>query len=717
MNFLNFQELAAIRNPEEGIQRLFSILTPTDRIKQALEVATKYHQGQKRKSGEPYIVHPICVACIVASYGKNEAMVCAALLHDVVEDTDYRIEDVEQNFGLDVAILVDALTKISEVRKEELRTQTPEKVIIAALSFRKMLVAAVKDPRALVIKISDRLHNMLTLDALPEKKQKSISEETLVVYAPIAHRLGISSIKNELEDRAFYYLFPQEYQKIQNFLEQNNHSFASKLQTVSENIQSLLLKNGFTQNELKLEKRLKRPYSIYLKMQRKGVDIDEILDLLAIRIIVNDVTSCYKVLGMIHSNFKPIMSRFKDYIALPKENGYQTIHTTVFHQSMVYEIQIRTFDMHASAQYGVAAHWKYKSGALAPNMDWLYNFEYQNNSIEEFYELAKNDLYQEDIVVFSPAGDTYTLPVGAVALDFAYAVHSEVGDSAFQAYINNQKTSLLQVLKSGDIVRIITSKNALPKYTWIEEVKTSRAKSCLKTQRQNRIRDIENRGAIGILANIFGKKSGIFKRFLSMKGLVTQNLWKITRDKNALYETVDFVKEKLIADHGFFVNFRLKMIKIKPYKLDRFIVHSPKNIKEVLFDCCCHPKYGDEILGIYVNQCAIVHHKLCDKLYEELNNGESLILFVEWVQHALPSFKAIIALGDRKTSITKLVNILSQNGSNVIGLNYAAYKDQFSVRCEVIFENDKKNAKRIKELLQHHYKIIEFKNMQDAYQK
>ncbi|MCE3036350.1 RelA/SpoT family protein [Helicobacter sp. faydin-H20] len=711
---MDFGKLAKIKDPKDGIEKLFSIKSPTPKLQHALEIATKYHEGQYRKSGEPYIVHPICVACIVANYGGDDSMVCAALLHDVVEDTDYSIESVEKNFGKDVANLVDALTKISEVRKEELQTKASEKIIITALTFRKMLVAAVKDPRALVVKISDRLHNMLTLDALPEAKQKSISEETLVVYAPIAHRLGISSIKNELEDRGFYYLFPQEYQKIKKFLEQNNQPFSLRLHQFTEKIQSLLLKNGFIEGDFKIENRVKRPYSIYLKMQRKGVDIDEILDLLAVRIIVSDVLQCYRVLGIIHSYFKPIMSRFKDYIALPKENGYQTIHTTIFNESLVHEIQIRTFDMHISAQFGVAAHWKYKSGALPPNMDWLNNFEYQNNSIEEFYELAKNDLYQEDIVVFSPAGDTYTLPVGAVALDFAYAIHSQVGDAAFKAYVNNQKASLLQVLKSGDIVRIITSKTALPKYAWIDEVKTSRAKSRLKTQRQNRIRDIEKKSAINILAGIFNKRPRTFERFLSIKGIATQGLWKVMRDKNFFYETIFTIKQILMKNSGFFARLRLNIIKVKSLRLERFIAYTTKNVQEAIYDCCCHPKYGDEILGVYVNQSVVVHHRLCEKLYEEITK-ESPMVFVEWIQDALPSFKVVAALEDKKGSIVRFLHTFSENHCNIIGLNYMAYKNQFSVNCEVIFEIDKKEVKNIKDILLNQYKIVEFKSMQDAY--
>ncbi|MDU7692808.1 MAG: RelA/SpoT family protein [Helicobacter sp.] len=709
-----FQELVKIRTLDAALNKLYSIITPSNRIKRAVDIAIEYHAGQKRKSGEDYIVHPICVACIIAYYGGDSAMICAALLHDVVEDTEYSLDSVFQTFGSDVGNLVDALTKISEVRKEELNTKTSQKVVSTALSFRKMLIAAVKDSRALVIKISDRLHNMLTLDALPENKQKSISEETLVVYSPIAHRLGISSIKNELEDLGFYYLFNDKYQKIKDYLEHSSHSFATRFDLFIAKIKSLLLKNNFAEDEFLIEHRVKRPYSIHLKMQRKGVSIDEILDLLAIRIIVKSTVNCYKILGLIHCSFKPIISRFKDYIALPKENGYQTIHTTIFEQSWVYEVQIRTFDMHRSAQFGVAAHWKYKSGGLLPNMDWLNNFEYQNQSIEEFYELAKNDLYQEDIVVFSPDGDTYNLPLGSIVLDYAYAVHSEVGNHARDVYVNNKKASLLGRLRSGDIVQIITDSNTPPKYTWIDEVKTSKAKSCLRTQRKARLKDIEQKAAINMFAGFFNKEPKVFQRFLSINGFNIQSLWRVLHDPLYLSKTFEQVKNKFFMNKGFFVKMRFARFKLKAFKIDKFQLHSVQNISEVVFDCCCHPRHGDEILGIYYNQKVIIHHKLCDKLYEEIEAGAKILTPV-WAQSEMPSFKVVVSLEDRRYGIERFLQTLSQNECNITGLNYEVYKNQFSPYYEVVFEVKPTQAKAVKEILHRNYKIIDFKNMKDAY--
>ena len=390
-----FAQLTQIKDIESALSKLNDLTAITPKVQKAIDLAINAHQGQLRKSGEPYVVHPLCVACIVAFYGGDETMLCAALLHDVVEDTLYSLEDIRREFDWDVGHLVDALTKIVEIRNEELSSNMNEKLAASALSFRKMLLASIKDIRALVIKISDRMHNMLTLQALPPKKQKRIAEETLMVYAPIAHRLGISSLKSELEDKSFFYIFPQEYQNIEQYIKDNNQSIALRLNEFTQKVSTILLQNGFAEKDFVIESRVKRYYSIFLKMQRKGVSIDEILDLLAVRIIVPTSLECYKVLGLLHLQLKPVVSRLKDYIAIPKENGYQTIHTTIFEGASIYEVQIRTFDMHKSAQYGVAAHWKYKSGGREPNLEWLNNLQYQNDTIEEFYELAKNDLYKE----------------------------------------------------------------------------------------------------------------------------------------------------------------------------------------------------------------------------------------------------------------------------------------------------------------------------------
>ena len=439
----------------------------------ALELAMAAHEGQQRKSGEPYIVHPIIVAAITAAFSNDETMVQAALLHDVVEDTPYEIEDILAQFGDDVAHLVEGLTKIVELRDEELVPfGSDERLINSALTFRKMLVASIKDIRVLVIKLCDRLHNMLTLDALSVQKQKRIAEETLVVYAPIAHRLGISRLKNNLEDLSFFYIYPEDYKKIDTYIKSNAQNLQFKLNAFIHKVRDTMHKDGFLDKDFEIIGRVKHYYSIYLKMHRKGVSIDEVLDLLAIRIIVKEPIECYRVLGLMHLNFTPLISRFKDYIAIPKENGYKTIHTTLFNEEGIVEAQIRTTEMHRLAEYGVAAHWKYKDGGSGVNLEWLESLHYQNESVEEFYELAKSDLFSEDITVFSPKGDYFTLPKGSVALDFAYAIHSEVGANAIGALVNKHKSSLLTVLKNGDIVKILKANDVHLHCSWLDTVKT-----------------------------------------------------------------------------------------------------------------------------------------------------------------------------------------------------------------------------------------------------
>ncbi|WP_300919069.1 RelA/SpoT family protein, partial [Helicobacter rodentium] len=528
MKFL--EEVAEITSPKAATELLYSLVEVTPNVQNAIAFATEAHKSQKRKSGEPYIVHPLLVACIVAYFGGDEVMVCAALMHDVVEDTEYTLEDVRRDYGEDIASLVDGLTKIVAIRAEELpASHSNEKLVVAALSFRKMLITSVKDVRVLVVKLCDRLHNMLTLGALPPNKQRRISEETLVVYAPIAHRLGISSLKNELEDRSFYYIFPQEYRRIEDYFLSHKQTIQLKLNAFIQKIRKSLEQEGVPEGEFSIASRIKRHYSIYLKMQRKGISIDEVLDLLAIRVIVKTPLDCYKILGILHLKFKPIMSRFKDYIALPKENGYQTIHSTLFDDSAIFEVQIRTEDMHRSAEYGIAAHWKYKTGgnSTGPSLDWLNKLQFQNNSIEEFYELVKNDLYREDIVVFSPDGDNYSLPIGAVVLDFAYAVHTDIGDCAKEAYVNNQKTSLLTTLKSGDIVKIITARDTILRCSWIDAVKTSRAKSQIRMNCAARIKEIERKSAINIIATIFGKSAEEIEAYV-VKNNLEDSIYRAT---------------------------------------------------------------------------------------------------------------------------------------------------------------------------------------------
>lgn len=716
-----FNNLAKVETIEDALKQLESLQEITPKIVKAIDDAKKFHEGQLRKSGIPYVVHPICVACIVAHYGGDESMICAALLHDVVEDTLCDIDYVRKNYGYEVVALVDALTKIVEIRNEELTSDTSnEKLVIQALSFRKMLIASIQDARVLVVKISDRMHNMLTLDALNTAKQIRIAEETLVVYAPIAHRLGMSSLKNELEDKSFYYIYPDSYNKIQEEKNAKRQNLELRLNDFTQKISKLLLNNGFLRDSFEIQSRIKRNYSIHLKMQRKGISMDEMLDLLAVRIIVKNQIDCYRALGIVHINLNPIPSRLKDYIALPKENGYQTIHTTVFDDGAVYEVQIRTYDMHKSAEMGMAAHWKYKNGSVSSNLNlnWLKDMKDSSSvskSAEEFYEVTKNDLYREDIVVFGPDGRTFSLPVGSVVLDYAYAVHSDVGDMAERAFVNNQRVSLLQKLKSGDIVKIEKGNVAQTRCTWIDSVKTSKAKIHMRTMCHNKIKEIDKKVAINILTTIFGKEHKFFYEFIRNHNL-EDRIGQASTDLAFLQEIKNDFKLEYKIDSSFFAFMRFTTLNLKEQRFDNLILYTNRNINELIFDHCCHPKFGDSVIAIKNGQRAIVHHKLCDKANERINQGVNQ-LFVTWAKHAKVSFRVIVSFENKHGAIAEFLTTLAKHNYNVIKVEYDGHKNSFSPVCEVIIESDRKDTKIIKDILQKKYRIIKFVNLKDAYQE
>lgn len=707
MKFFNF--VASCKDLDLALQELASLVQITPCIQKALNFSIGAHKGQFRKSGEPYAVHPVCVACIVAYYGGDEAMICSALLHDVVEDTHFSLDDVRCEFGDEVAQIVDALTKIIELREENIPKGVQNaKILAQASSFRKVLLASITDIRAIFVKICDRLHNMLTLDALSEKKQIKISEETLVVYAPIAYRLGISSIKNILEDQSFYYLFREEHREIEKFLGENRLVFEGKLGEFVQKITKLLLDEGFNQKEFEIESRLKRPYSIYLKMQRKGVGIEEILDLLAIRVIVKNPIDCYRVLGLVHLHFKPITSRFKDYIAIPKENGYQTIHTTVFDERSIFEVQIRTFDMQKSAEFGLAAHWKYKMGNQT-SLDWLNNIEYKDQDIEEFFELIQGDLYREDIAVFSPRGDVFSLPAGSVALDFAYAVHTELGENAIEAYVNNQKASLLERLKNGDIVRIVTGERKGTRCSWINLVKTSKAKNKIRSVCQNKLKEVNLSIAMQILKTLFGKTYGQIEIALKDNHINPNTILNNHELKEACKKLVEyFYKNGSLLSRLRFLNWELH-----EYEFENLKILSHKNIDGVLYDYCCYPKQGDEVMGVLENHKVLIHHKLCEKVKIAENTN---MVFVDWSGKIGAKYKIVVILEDTKGSLARFLLDLAKYGCNLTGIFYKGYQDQFLTHFEIDIEVDSKIIKELKNGISSKYKIVEFQNLKDAYQ-
>ncbi|GAB1543196.1 bifunctional (p)ppGpp synthetase/guanosine-3',5'-bis(diphosphate) 3'-pyrophosphohydrolase [Scytonema sp. NUACC21] len=453
-------------------------------IFQAFEFAYQLHQGQYRKSGEPYISHPVAVAGILRELGGSAAMIAAGLLHDVVEDTNVTIEEIDQRFGTEVRQLVEGVTKLSKINfKSKTESQ--------AENFRRMFLSMAQDIRVIVVKLADRLHNMRTLEHLPEEKRKSIALETREIFAPLANRLGIWRIKWELEDLSFKYLEQDAYRQIQEYVAEKRGAREERLAAVAETLRNRLVEAGI--QCLDISGRPKHLYSIYQKMQRQNKEFHEIYDLAALRIIVNSNEECYRALAIVHDAFRPIPGRFKDYIGLPKPNRYQSLHTGVISPwARPLEVQIRTLEMHRIAEYGIAAHWKYKEsgGSLTTHLTasdekftWLRQLlEWQNDvkDAQEYLESVKDNLFEDDVYVFTPKGDVIPLSPGSSTVDFAYRIHTEIGNHCSGAKVNGRMVPLSTRLQNGDIVEILTQKNSHPSLDWLNFVRTSAAKNRIK---------------------------------------------------------------------------------------------------------------------------------------------------------------------------------------------------------------------------------------------
>jgi GTP pyrophosphokinase len=714
MHNKDIETIQSITTVDAAVEHLFSVIPRSELLERALDFSMRSHEEQFRKSGEPYVVHPILVGSIVASITEDTSMVIAALLHDVVEDTPATVDDVKKDYGADVAHLVEGLTKIDTIRDANLiPSNSDEKLVVSALSFRKMLLASIEDVRVLVVKLCDRFHNMLTLDALSPQKQHRIAEETVVVYSPIAHRLGISFLKNRLEDLSFQYLFKEEKRVIDTYLNDNYQAIELRLNAFEQKVHKLLLQNGFINEDFEILSRVKHRYSIYLKMQRKGIGIDEILDLLAIRVLVRNPLDCYRVLGLIHLHYQPLSSRFKDYIAIAKDNGYQTLHTTVFDETAIFEVQIRTYEMHQTAELGVAAHWKYKSGSEAINLDWLNNLQYQSESVEDFYELIKNDLYSEDISVFSPKGKPYTLPRGAVALDFAYAVHTEVGDTATGCQINKEKVSLLTELKNGDIVNIMTGSEMVTRCSWLDAVQTSRAKSNMRANCNNRIRAIDKDSGINIVATIMGLKYSRIEEWFEKHDCKVQ-CHKIPREIDNLKEVLHKYTEEIRQNsrfRGFLTRHRFKL---KAYEFGGLEVYHNASINDTVFDYCCHPKSGDEIVAFLHKGKAHVHHKMCKNAAAKMEEHEPMI-FIRWKKQSVYHYHLIISMHNAKGALAGVLTYMAKLGIDISSIELGKEKEEHTQFCEIEFQSAEGDLNRLRAKIEQKTKIIQFIRTDDAY--
>lgn len=454
---------------------------PTDLVEKAFHMAYDAHQGQKRASGEEYIIHPLCVAKILADLQIDSVTICASLLHDVVEDTAITLAEIEKHFGKETAFLVDGVTKLSRIEYKSKEEQQLE-------NYRKMFLAMAKDIRVVLIKLADRLHNMRTLKHVPAEKQQRIASETMEIFAPLAHRLGMSNVKWELEDLAFRYLEEEKYYELVEKVKQKRKEREAYINEAVTILQQRLDSVGI---KAEIQGRPKHFYSIYKKMQKSHKDLSEIYDLSAIRVVVGTIKDCYGALGMVHTLWKPIPNRFKDYIAMPKTNMYQSLHTTVIGVSgQPLEIQIRTAEMHRTSEYGIAAHWRYKEGGKAGSKDFdqklswlrqLLDWQQEIRDPREFVETLKLDVFADEVFVFTPKGDVIDLPAGAVPIDFAYRVHTDVGHRCTGARVNGKMVPLEHQLKNGDIVEIITTKQGNgPSRDWLNIVGSSETRNKIR---------------------------------------------------------------------------------------------------------------------------------------------------------------------------------------------------------------------------------------------
>ena len=451
-----------------------------ERIERAYQLAKRAHEGTLRRSGEPYIVHPVCAAIILVELGMDTDSIVAALLHDVVEDTEITLEEIRKEFGKDVAFLVDGVTKLGRIPFSSREHQQAENV-------RKMLLAMAQDVRVIIIKLADRLHNARTFESLPDEKRRIKALETMEVYAPLAHRLGIRGVKEELEDISLKYLDPIAYADIESQLALRKEERQAFLQRIIVRINKRLEEEHV---KAQIDGRVKSIYGIYRKVYMQGRNMDEIYDVYAVRVIVDTVLECYNILGIIHDMLQPIPNRFKDYISTPKQNMYQSLHTTVIDKEGIpFEVQIRTWDMHYTAEYGVAAHWKYKVGlegkdSLEVRLSWIRQIlesQKESDDVEDLVKSIKTDIAPEEVFVFTPKGDVITLPVDSTVIDFAYAIHSAVGNRMVGAKVNNRIVTFDHILKNGDIVEILTSKSAKgPSRDWMKIAKSSEARSKIR---------------------------------------------------------------------------------------------------------------------------------------------------------------------------------------------------------------------------------------------
>lgn len=671
-------------------------------IQKAFDFAQEAHLGQKRKSGEPYFSHPVEVAQILAEHNMDEESIAAGLLHDVVEDTKIPLKDIDDMFGPDVAEIVDGLTKLSGISFQSKDVRKSE-------SFRKMLLAMSKDIRVIIIKLVDRLHNMRTLEHMNENSQQAIAQETLDIYAPLAHRLGISWIKTELENLSFKYIHPEAYGKIQSSINASELQKKTYVEKVMEIIREKMRKENI---ECEVTGRHKHLYSVYRKMEIQNLDFEQIADLVAFRIIVEKVTQCYEVLGHIHATWKPVPGKFKDYIALPKANMYQSLHTTVIGPSgNRIEIQIRTNKMHEIAEEGIAAHWSYKTAEKASTkelqqLSWIKKMlEWQEDlpDSHQFMESVKIDLYSDEVYVFTPKGEVIELPTGSTPIDFAYQIHTEVGRHCKGAKVNEKMVPLKRTLKNGDTISIITDPKASPTKDWLKIVKTSKAKSKIRAFLKEKERETSSIIGKDMLDKEL-KRQGISIDKIQSNGKMAEVLKTLHyKDTADLYLSIGYGK----TDIGQILQIVLPTSKLTNQinKIFQSISGSSNvtpvqvgGIDNILvrFGKCCNPLLGDPIIGFITRGRGITVHKQdCHKILD-LNHERKIL--VEWSNEGTASQKVRIKVisKDEPGILSDISKMITKGGANISHASCKTTKDRTAVN---MFDIMVKNSGQLRNLM------------------
>ncbi|MBL4818410.1 MAG: bifunctional (p)ppGpp synthetase/guanosine-3',5'-bis(diphosphate) 3'-pyrophosphohydrolase [Deltaproteobacteria bacterium] len=661
-----------------------------DLIQKAYVYSAKVHAGQTRKSGEPYLSHPMAVAKILAELRLDEASICTGLLHDTVEDTLATQEEIEQLFGKDIALLVDGVTKLSQVKFKS----TEEKL---AENFRKMLVAMSKDIRVLLVKLADRLHNMRTLQYMRPEKQELIAEETLEIYAPLANRLGMGWIKTELEDLSFKYLRPADYQDLKEKVGKTWHERNRFIEEVLEDLRKALTDAEMTGYDV--SGRPKHLWSIYRKMVDKNMNFEDIHDLIAFRVSVGTISQCYEALGAIHTLWRPVPGKFKDYIAMPKPNGYRSLHTTLIGpKGERVEIQIRTFDMHQVAESGIAAHWKYKEHGGQPvevnevadkGFVWLrqlMNWQQELRDPNEFLDSVKVDLFSEEVYVFTPRGDVIELPRGATVLDFAFAIHSNVGMHCISARVNNQIAPLRQVLESGDTCEVITQKNQQPNRSWLEFVKTSRARTRIRSHLRQQERKRSEELGRELLEKEFRRYGTTLQKWLKEEHLVEflkhdglASLGYGKTDAKTLVQKV-LPKELLKSQVGEAPKSRFGQI-IDRLSGKNYSGITVEGVEQVLvhYARCCMPVKGDPVIGFVTRGRGMtIHRRNCPRILELDAERRIEVNWDEGSTLRRPVFIKITT-DDREGMLAEISSVFSKMNVNISEANCRTYGDGHAV--------------------------------------